>query len=185
MDDLMGTLSFCGVTAAHGHPEHARPSRGCHHHSWNALHTALLCSHPLVGLRKHSASIRECQWVLFFSCVAEFSDAPSFRLHFQVMHFSDRPPQQQNTAENWWEGTASTATPPRCTSDVVGQQNNVGGVTFGEASHMMALLCSLTIKTIKKEVFEKSLKYTLSISNIFSHFLAKHSTWQISIPGVT
>ena len=40
----------------------------CHcHHCWNAPPTASLCSHPLRGLHKHSASGNECQWVQFFS----------------------------------------------------------------------------------------------------------------------
>lgn len=64
----------------------------------------------------------------------------------------------------------------RCISGVAGQQNNVGGTTFGEVSYMIALLRSLTIETIKNEVFEKSMKYVLCISNIFSNFLAKCST---------
>ena len=38
----------------------------CCHHCWNTPSTASLCSHPLFGLCKHSASIDECQWVPFF-----------------------------------------------------------------------------------------------------------------------
>ena len=43
------------------------------HHCWNTPPTASLCSHPLFGLQKFSASINECQW------------APSF-LHGEI-HF--------------------------------------------------------------------------------------------------
>jgi len=31
----------------------------------------------------------------------------------------------------WWEGSASTVTPPTFTLDVVGQYNKVEGVTLG------------------------------------------------------
>ena len=37
------------------------------HHCWNAPPTTSLCSHPLFGLHKGSASVNECQWVSFFS----------------------------------------------------------------------------------------------------------------------
>jgi len=39
--------------------------------------------------------------------------------------------RQQNVREYWWEGSASTAIPTTSTSDIVGQHNNIGGVTFG------------------------------------------------------
>ena len=38
----------------------------CSYHCWNTPPTASLCSHPLFGLLKHSASISKCQWVPFF-----------------------------------------------------------------------------------------------------------------------
>jgi len=34
--------------------------------SWNAPPTISLCSHPLLGLYKHSANFDDCQWVPFF-----------------------------------------------------------------------------------------------------------------------
>ena len=33
----------------------------------------------------------------------------------------------------WWEGSALTAIPPTSASDVVGQHNKMGGITFGAA----------------------------------------------------
>ena len=39
--------------------------------------------------------------------------------------------QQQNVREYWWEDSASTAIPPTSTSNVVGQKNKTGGITFG------------------------------------------------------
>ena len=35
-------------------------------HCWNTPSTASLCSHPLFGLQKCSASISECHWLPFF-----------------------------------------------------------------------------------------------------------------------
>ena len=40
--------------------------------------------------------------------------------------------QQQNVMGYWWKGSTSTAIPPTATSDVVGQHNKIGGITFGE-----------------------------------------------------
>ena len=45
--------------------------------------TASLCSHPLVGLHKHSASITECHWWHFF-CAEEFSSVHLLHIHFHV-----------------------------------------------------------------------------------------------------
>jgi len=38
---------------------------------------------------------------------------------------------QQNLMEYWWEGSVSTATPSISTSDVMGQDNKIRGITFG------------------------------------------------------
>jgi len=35
--------------------------------------------------------------------------------------------------EYWWESSTSTALPPPFTSDILGQQNKVGGVTLRPA----------------------------------------------------
>ena len=36
-------------------------------HCWNTPPTTSLCSHPLFGLHKSSASVNKCQWVPFIS----------------------------------------------------------------------------------------------------------------------
>jgi len=41
--------------------------------------------------------------------------------------------RRQNGMEYWWEGSASIAVPPTSAYDIVGQQNNIGGITFGAA----------------------------------------------------
>jgi len=34
---------------------------------------------------------------------------------------------------SWWESSTSTARPPTSYFDIVGQHNNIGGITFGAA----------------------------------------------------
>ena len=41
--------------------------------------------------------------------------------------------QQQNVMEYWWEGPASTATPPTSAPDIMGQHSKTEGITFGAA----------------------------------------------------
>ena len=98
-----------------------------------------LWSHPLFGLRKHSACVSDCQYVLFF-CIDEFNDIPLLPLRFcyQVLFYQTAPllPSviwQQNVMEYWWKGSASTAIPPISTSDVMGQHHKIGGIIFGAA----------------------------------------------------
>jgi hypothetical protein len=57
--------SFHELAAVRGHPERGLLSHYCCH-CWNAPPTSSLCSHPLFGLCKHSASVDECQLVQFF-----------------------------------------------------------------------------------------------------------------------
>ena len=58
-------------------------------------------------------------------------------MHFFFIHasmtdviVSDCPSQQQHVTEYWQEGSTSTAKPLTLTSDVMGQHNKIGGVTF-------------------------------------------------------
>lgn len=41
--------------------------------------------------------------------------------------------QKQNIMECWWEGLASSAIPPPSTSDIAGQRNKKGSITFRAA----------------------------------------------------
>lgn len=41
--------------------------------------------------------------------------------------------QQQHGMEYWWKGSTSTAVPPISTSDVIGQHNNIEGITLRAA----------------------------------------------------
>ena len=58
---------------------------------------------------------------------------------FHARHHSVTAPllpsvtQQQNVMEYSWEGSASTAVPPRSAFDVMGQRDKIEGITFREA----------------------------------------------------
>ena len=112
----------------------------CHHsHCQNAPPTTSLCSHPLVGLHKCSASVNECQWVSSFlhggiQWHTFASSAVQCQTQFcQTALLLPSVTQQQNVMEHWGEGSASTAIPPTSASDVVGQCNRTGAVTFRAA----------------------------------------------------
>ena len=71
-------------------------------------------------------------------CIEEFSSTLllhtyfHFRLHFVRLHLCCHLSySNKRRKEHWWEGSASTAIPPISTSDIVGQHNKVGGITFG------------------------------------------------------
>jgi len=96
-----------------------------HHHCWNAPPTTSLCSHPLFGLYKRSASLNECQRVQFFPH-GEFQrhSFASYTLPCPIsLCQTVYPPLsvtwQQNIMEYWWEDLTSTAIPPTSASDVV------------------------------------------------------------------
>ena len=90
-------------------------------------------------LHKHSVSINECQWVPFFLYgEIQFHVFASSTLPCQMPFCQTAlllPPvaQQQNVTEYWWEGSASTVLPSTPASDVMGQQNETGGITFRAA----------------------------------------------------
>jgi len=110
------------------------------HHCWNAPPTASLCSHPLSGLHKHSASIKECHWVPLFS--AWRNSVTHFKC-FICSSMSDAILSECPSAANCHTastcngilvgGSASTAIPPTSTSGVVGLHIKMGDITFGAA----------------------------------------------------
>jgi len=91
-------------------------SRGDHCcQCWNAAPTASLCSHPLFGPHKCSASCDECQWVHFFLREGfQWHTFASCALPCQTP-FCEAVPllpsvgQQQRVMGYWWEGSTSTA----------------------------------------------------------------------------
>ena len=109
----------------------------CCHHCLTP--TTSLCSHAPPGLQKRSESISRCHWLPFFphGGIKGHTVASSTLLwQTPFCHAGPLLPRvtrQQNGTEYWWEGSASAAIPPPFTSDVVGQHNNIGGITFGAA----------------------------------------------------
>ena len=100
-----------------------------------------LCSHPLFGLQKHSASCSEWQWVTWIpregiQWETFASSSPLLPCQTPFCHTAPLLPpvtRQQNVMGYWQEGSASTAVPPPSDSDMVGQHNKTGGITFGAA----------------------------------------------------
>ena len=92
--------------------------------------------HYLVSrnIQQASMNINEC---LYFH-VEEFSDIASHALLCQTPFCHSTPllpsvTQKQHVMQCWWEGSAYTAITPISASDVVGQHNKIGGITFRAA----------------------------------------------------
>ena len=108
-------------------------------HCWNTPLTTSLYSHPLFDLHKRSASVNGCQRVKFLPHEGiQWHTFASHTFPCQMLLCQTAPLLlsvigQQNVTEYWWEGPTSTAVTPTSTSDIVGQHNKIGGITFGSA----------------------------------------------------
>ena len=108
-------------------------------HWWNALPTTSLCSCPLFGHQKCSASMDECRSVPFFwHGGIQWHTFASFTLpcHMPLWQSAPLLPSvawQQNTMGYWWEGSASIVMSPTSASHVMDQHPKIGGVTFRAA----------------------------------------------------
>lgn len=69
--------------------------------------------------------------------------------------------QQQNGTEYCWKGSATTAVPPTCASDIMGQHNNVGGINFRVALIYIHTYIFLSHGKYHTEVFTSVLKPSL------------------------
>ena len=114
----------------------------CHH--WNMLlTTSLLCSHPLTGLHKRSASVGDCQWVQFFSQgVIQWHTFASYVLPCQMpfcptASLLPSVTQQQNIMKYCQEHSASTVIAPPSASDIIGQHKRLGDIAFGAVQLML------------------------------------------------
>jgi len=98
---------------------------------WNTPAATSLCSHPLFGLQKCSASIDECQWVPFFpQWGIQWHTFASYTLPYQMPLCQTAPllpsvTQQRHVMEYWWEGSTSVAVLPTSASNIMGQQINI------------------------------------------------------------
>lgn len=117
----------------------------CHcHNCWNTSPAATVCSHPLVGLNGHTASVNECQSSTQRNAMKHlcfiYTSIPGAIL-------SDCPfASIRHTATKCDEillgGSVPAAIPPASPSDVVGQHHRTGGTTFGAALTLAITACS-------------------------------------------
>ena len=120
-----------------------------------------LCLYPLLGLHPCSTSVDECQWMLsLLHTGIQFYTFSSYTLPCQTPFCQTAPllpsvTQQQNVAEHWWEISSSTAIPPTPSSDIMGQQNKIGGIAFRAAlalRHLPPLETGTLISKMKQDL---------------------------------
>ena len=84
-----------------------------------------------------------CQWVQSFSHgghggvqwhIFSSSAFPCQTPFCQTAPLLPSVTQQQNGTDYGWEDSTSTAIPPTSTTNIVGQHNKIGGITFGAGS---------------------------------------------------
>ena len=102
------------------------------HPPTTSLNHCLVC----INIQKALMSVSGCH----FFCTEEFRSRPLLHMYFCIRCHSVRLPpllpsfaQQQNITKYCWEGSASTAVLPAPASDVMGQQNKIGDITFRPA----------------------------------------------------
>ena len=145
----------------------------CCCHCWNTPPTTSQCSHVLFILQKCSANVDECQWVPFFPCGK--IQCHTFALHAllcqipfcQTVLLPPPVTQQQNAKEYCWKSSTSTAAQPPSASDVVGQQNKIGDITFRAA--LIDYYESLNFSNIYND-FEVFLLFHLHLKTMFLIF---------------
>ena len=106
----------------------------CCHPCWTAPSTTSLCSHPLLGIHRHSESVDGCQWLQFFPHGGtQWHTFASYTLVCQTPFCQTAPllppvTQQQNITAYWWKGSTIS---PMSTSNTLGLHNKIGGIAFG------------------------------------------------------
>ena len=157
-------------------------------HCWNAPST-FHCAHIhcLVSINVQQASTNVTGCHFFLHGGIQFHLFASYALPCQTSfsHAALLLPSvswQQNVMEYWWEGSTSIAIPPTPTSDIVGQRNKIGGITFGAAlGYKMGPLCSYLWNTDPE--FEPCIKSQLFWNECFCamygvlHIHLKQLTW--------
>lgn len=104
---------------------------------WNATHAASLCSHRLFDLHKRSSMLMNVNGCLsFLHGRIQWHPFASFALSCQMPLYQTAPllpaaTWQQNVTEYRQEGSIAIAS--ASASDVMGQCNKVGDITFGVA----------------------------------------------------
>lgn len=83
-----------------------------------------------------SPSTDECQWVQFLFHMGKFNCTPvlhsEFHVTLQFVRLSSVA-HQHNVMGYCWESSTSATIPPTSSSDIMGQDNKIGCITFGAA----------------------------------------------------
>jgi len=157
--------------------------------------TTSLCSHLLFDLYNCSASISECQWVPFFPHGGiQFYTFTSYALPCQTPFCQTAPllpsvTWQQNVREYWWEDSDSTAIPPTSASDIVGQHNKIGDITFGATFYFyMYLILMIYIHSnlmlefeVTDSIFMEKLRINTDFFSLLNIFLPLHGVMSIYV----
>ena len=94
-----------------------------HHPPPHCVHCRCLVS---VNIQQASVNVSGCH----FFHMKELSDAPLLHMHFHVRLLLCCHLSHSNKMEYWWEGSISNILLIPI-SDIVGQHDKAGGVTFG------------------------------------------------------
>ena len=94
--------------------------------------------HCFVSLNIQWASVNANEYHYEYHHMEEFDSTPFLHVTFHVRYHIVRQPLcchflQQNIMKYWWGGSASTDIPSTSTSNVVGQHDKTGGITFRAA----------------------------------------------------
>lgn len=113
--------------------------------------TISLCCHLLLCLHEYSVSmnVSRCLFLLHggihFHVFASYTHS-CWMPFCQTALLLPSDPQQQNETEYCMKGSTSTAIPPTFASDILGQHNKIGGVTFGTALIIVQLMQFLMVE---------------------------------------
>ena len=95
--------------------------------------THIYCLVP-INIQKAPMNIKECNFLYMeaFNDTLLLHSLFHSRCHFVRLPVCC-PITQQHVTGYWWEGPTYTAIPPTSASEVMGQHNKIGGITFGAA----------------------------------------------------
>ena len=104
----------------------------CHHcYCWNTSPTTSLCSHPWFGLHKClQVSLNVSGYHFFLSGGIQLHTFSSSAVPCQTAPLLSSVAYKQ--IKYWWEGSTFTSIPATFASNIVGQHNKKGGITFGK-----------------------------------------------------
>ena len=139
-DKLIEALFILCCDAVHGHPDcgffHiAVTTIKTHHPLHHCAHIHCLVS---INIQQMSVNVSGChggiQWHTFSSC-----SLPCQTPFCQTAPLLPSVTRQQNVMQYWWKGSIYTVVLPTSSTDTVGQENKIGGITFKAATVFLSL----------------------------------------------